>query len=192
MQLIHEEQKSQKQRKQVPASTSFIWLVSRWIASVATTAYKHLSTPLATTGRSKPLLTLTLRFRRCPHLRWSPLWLCGEISLKRRLVIEKIEHKQKETSREMSWREKPFDWTVIRLRWYHFQSVVWWKLSNFFTPEICRQDSKGPQWKKTTAIWRIPSHQSITAILTVCVCVTMKKGCQTNGKHDKRHRRYFK
>ena len=24
----------------------------------------------------------------------------------------------------------------------------------------------------------------------VCVCVTMKKGCQTNGKHDKRHRRY--
>ena len=26
----------------------------------------------------------------------------------------------------------------------------------------------------------------------VCVCVTMKKKCQTNGKHDKRHRRYFK
>ena len=26
----------------------------------------------------------------------------------------------------------------------------------------------------------------------VWVCDTMKKGCQMNGKHDKRHRRYFK
>ena len=26
----------------------------------------------------------------------------------------------------------------------------------------------------------------------VCVCATMKRRCQTNGKHDKRYRRYFK
>ena len=46
------------------------------------------------------------------------------------------------------------------------------------------------------------SHQSkvtvcvrvrVCVCVCVCVCVTMKKKrCQTNGKHDKRHRRYFK
>ena len=37
-------------------------------------------------------------------------------------------------------------------------------------------------------------HMGVLACVCVCVCVcvTMKKKCQTNGKHDKRYRRYFK
>ena len=55
-------------------------------------------------GATKSLLALTLHL--CPNLRQRPLWLCGEISLQRRLVRENQTQAQRNRSRESSWQEK--------------------------------------------------------------------------------------
>ena len=41
-------------------------------------------------------------------------------------------------------------------------------------------------------VYTLPVYVRVCFSSCVCVGVTMKKKCQTNGKHDKRHRRYFK
>ena len=44
---------------------------------------------------------------------------------------------QRNTSREISWHEKTTR-IAIKARFYRVQSAVWWKLTDFVTPEVCR------------------------------------------------------
>ena len=50
--------------------------------------------------------------------------------------------------------------------------------------EICLEPISWTLWN----VW----DYLVKTCSCVCVCFTMKRKCQTNGKHDKRHRRYFK
>ena len=52
---------------------------------------------------------------------------------------------QTNTSREISWHEKTTR-IAIKVRFYRVQSAVWWKLSDFVTPEVCRV------WQKRIAV----------------------------------------
>ena len=54
---------------------------------------------------------------------------------------------QRNTSREISWHEKTTR-IAIKARFYRVQSAVWWKLSDFVTPEVCRV------WQKRIAVER--------------------------------------
>ena len=59
-------------------------------------------------------------------------------------------------------------------------------------PSHSKVDFKSSTWKFCTIRFCDFGNARCSLVEILCVCVTMKRKCQSNGKHDKRYQRYFR